>query len=95
MHKIQLPSYIVRGRDILVHMPDFVKELGLSRASPALIVCDDITKQFTPTLEKQDVYEVLIHPISSASLQEVEVCVDLINKNQIKFVFWVRRWPPH
>ncbi len=87
MHKIQLPSYIVRGRDILVHMPDFVKELGLSRASPALIVCDNITQQFTPTLEKQDVYEVLIHPISSASLQEVEVCVDLINKNQIKFVF--------
>jgi len=89
MHKIQLPSYMVRGRQILSHIPEFIEEIGLSNASPALIVCDEITHQFTSIIEQQDAFEVLGHTITNASMQEVEACKKKIKKNQVKFVFGV------
>ena len=89
MHKIQLPSYMVRGRQILGYIPEFIEEIGLSKASPALIVCDKITDQFTSIFEQQDAFEILRHTITNASMPEVEACKDIIRQNQVKFVFGV------
>ncbi len=87
MHKVQLPSFMVRGRGILDHIPEFIEEIGLGRASPALIICDETTYQFTSPIENQSIFEVLVHIITNASIKEVENSIKSIKKNQVKFVF--------